>query len=482
MRVLLVDPATTGPSRPRRSRWAPLGLAYLAAALRQSGHEVWLQNRLNMRIWDGLSLAEADHATGRLIEQISPDLIGISGVTASFGDALAVAELARRVRPGATIVLGGPHATTVPAETLERITAADCLVMGEGEERIVQLAAGVPPDELNGVVWRDDGELRQNPWTAPEAPIDEIPVPARDLLNMRHLLRDSPWAVRGSHLRCTNLLSSRGCLHRCAFCSEPAYSVRGHRAHSPEYTVAEAKRILADYRVPLLVFTDEDFTADRDRVMRLLDLWRREGLARRVRFGVQARADGLDEEMLAAMKQAGCLHIELGMESGSDRVLKLMNKGCTVAQNRAASEMVQRAGIMLQLNVICGVLGETEAELRASFDLVEAIQPAAASIVPFQLFPGTAFARQLIAQQRVPADFWDIRDRETPPPSPNFSAMDDEIFDELYAQGRLLAGRINSASRIAGRPWWYRTARRAKRTVLGLLGLSGKQERRHGPS
>jgi len=476
MRVLLVDPAVSGPNKARRSRWAPLGLAYLAAALRRSGHEVWLQNRLNLRMWDRLSLAEADRATERLIEQTSPDLIGIGGVTAAFGDSLAVAGLARRVRPNATIVLGGPHATTVPMETLERITKADCLVMGEGEERIVQLAAGMPPDELNGVVWRDDGELRQNPWTAPEAPTDDIPFPARDLLNMRHLLRDSPWAVRGSHLRCTNLLSSRGCLHRCAFCSEPAYSIRGHRAHSPEYTVAEARKILADYRVPLLVFTDEDFTADRDRLMRLMDLWRREGLARRVRFGVQARADGLDAEMLAAMKQAGCLHIEMGMESGSDRVLKLMNKDCTVAQNCAAAEMVQDAGIMLQLNVICGVPGETEAELRASLELVETIGPEAASIVPFMLFPGTAFARQLIAEQRVPADFWDIRDREAPLHTPNFSAMDNDVFDELYAEGRTLAGRINSTTRTAGRPLWYRAARRAKHAVLGRLGLRKKQQ------
>ena len=482
MRVLLIDQAITGPNKPRRSRWAPLGLAYLAAALRRSGHEVWLHNRFNVRTWDDLSWAEADQVTERLTEQIAPELIGISGVTASFGDALAVAELTRRVSPNAMIVLGGPHATTVPMETLERITAADCLVMGEGEERIVQLAAGMPPDELNGVVWRDDGELRRNPWTAPEAPIDDIPIPARDLLDMRHLLRDSPWAVRGSHLRCTNLLSSRGCLHRCAFCSEPAYSIRGHRAHSPEYTIAEAKRLVADYRVPMLVFTDEAFTAKRDRVMRLMDLWQREGLSRRVRFAVQARADGLDAEMLAAMKQAGCLHIEMGMESGSDRVLKLMNKGCTVAQNLAAAEMVQSAGIMLQLNVICGVPGETEAELRTSLELVESLGPEAASILPFMLFPGTAFARQLIAAGRVPADFWDIRDRDVPLPAPNLSAMDDDLFAELYAEGRALAGRINSATRIAGRPLWYRVARRAKHALLGRPGSDGQQERRHGPS
>lgn len=471
MRVLLIDPAITGQTRRPRSRWVPLGPAYLAAALRHDGHEVWLHNRLNLQAWRGLGLRELDRATERLLARTAPHLIGISGVTASFPDTFAVAEIARRVCPGALIVLGGPHATTVPIETLERVTAADCLVVGEGEERIVQLAAGTRAETLPGVAWRDEGgRVHLNPWTAPEWPLDDLPLPARDLLDMPRYLRHSRGTVRGSHLRCTNLLSGRGCLHRCAFCSEPAYSIRGYRAHSPRYTATEARSILEQWPVPLLVFTDEDFTADRDRVMRLLDLWRREGLSERVRFGVQARADGLDEELLAQMRRAGCLHIELGMESGSDRVLELMNKGCTVAQNRAAAELVQRAGIMLQLNVICGVPGETEAELRASLELVEAIGPEAVSIAPFMLFPGTAFARRLIAEGRVAPDFWDISDRQAPSPSQNYSAMSDESFTELCRQGRLLASRINSASAARGRPWWYLAARRVKRRVTGLLG------------
>ncbi len=471
MRVLLIDPAITGHKRPLHSRWVPLGPAYLAAALRRAGHEVELHNRLSLQAWQGLSLEELDRTTERLLAQIAPDLIGITGATASFPDIFAVAEMARRLCPESLIVLGGPHATTVPVETLERITTADCLVVGEGEERIVQLAAGTPAATLPNVAWRDeDVQVRLNPWAAPERPLDDLPLPARDLLDMPRYVRYSQGTVRGSHLRSLNLLSGRGCLHRCAFCSEPAYSVRGYRAHSPRYTVTEATSILAQWPVPLLVFTDEDFTADRDRVVRLLDLWRRDGLAERVRFGVQARADGLDEELLAQMKRAGCQHIELGMESGSDRVLRLMNKGCTVAQNCAAAEMVQRAGIRLQLNVICGAPGETEDELRASLELVEAIGPAAASIVPFMLFPGTAFARRLIAEQRVAPDFWDIRDRQAPPFSPNFSAMSDESFAELREHGRMLASRINSTSAARGRPWWYRAARRGKRQIMAWLG------------
>jgi len=235
MRVLIIDAPIAGQTERRRTRWVPPGPAYPAAALRAAGHDVLLHNRLNMQIWHGLEPAELDRETERLIERAAPDLVGISGPTASFGDILAVAEIARRVRPEAGIVLGGPHASIVPVETLERVAAADRLVVGEGEERIMQLADRMPADTLPGIAWRSaDGEVKLNPWVAPQTPLADLSPPA----------------------------------------------------------------------------------LDRERVMRLLDLWRREGLAGRVQFAVQARGDGLDEEMLAAMKQAGCLHIELGMESG----------------------------------------------------------------------------------------------------------------------------------------------------------------------
>lgn len=483
MRVLLVYTAIPEAPRRRGGDWTPLGTAYLAAALRQAGHPVRLHNRLTLQTWHGCGLPRLDRATGRLLREFAPDLVGISGVTASFADMVAVADMARDALPRALIVLGGPHATTVPCETLERIPAADCLVAGEGEQRIVQLADGIPPDTLPGVAWRDaDGQVRMSPWQAPEYPLDTLPAPARDLLDMPRYLRHSRGAVRGTVMPCICVLSSRGCTHRCAFCSEPAYSIRGYRAHSPEHTVAEVKGLVEQYRVPLVTFLDESFTCDRERVMRLAALWRKEGLDDRVRFVVQARADQLDEEMLAVLKQAGCLQLELGVESGSDRVLKLMNKGCTVAQNCAAAEIVQRSGIRLQVNIICGTPGETEQELRASLELVEQIQPAAAGIGPYMVFPGTEFARRLIAENRLAPDFWDIRDRQSRPALPNFSAMSDEVLAELRAEGRHLAWRLNEASICTGRPWWYRAARRARRRARLLLRRDRQRTRRKAPA
>jgi hypothetical protein len=104
MRVLLVDPVVPGLRGRRGGSWTPLGLAYLAAALHQAGHQVSLHNRLNMQAWQNLSLEELDGATERLLQELRPELIGISGVTASFGDSLAVADIARRACPQALVV------------------------------------------------------------------------------------------------------------------------------------------------------------------------------------------------------------------------------------------------------------------------------------------------------------------------------------------------------------------------------------------
>jgi len=475
IRAVLIDTTTAGVRSGRAIKFAPLGLAYLAASLRTAGHSVQLQNRLNLRTWQGLSLPELDRATEQLLEEERPDLIGISGVTASFADMLVVADIARRACPEALIVLGGVHATTVPRETLERVTGADCLVIGEGEERIVQLAAGASPGDLPGVAWRDaEGTVQINPWEAPVWSLDSLAPPARDLLEMGRYISNSRAAIRGAHLRCAGLLGSRGCHHRCAFCSEPAYSIRGYRTHSPEYTIREARSIVEAYRVPALMFLDENFTGDRERVMRLMQLWHREGLVGRARFAVQARADSVDDELLETMAEAGCVHVELGVESGSDRILKRMNKGCTVAQNYAAAEMVKSAGIRLQVNIVCGTPGETEEELLSSFELVEALSPEAASIVPYMILPGTSYARDLIEEGRLAPDFWDQRDRDAIQRYPNVSAMTDETFRELCAEGARLADRLYVAS---GRePWWYRAARKVKRRLVGPKRSSARKD------
>lgn len=472
-RVLLVDPTMPGALNQRPPSWMPLGLAYLAAQLRQGGHEVAIQNRLADQLRGRLTLPALDDLTRGLLRRYAPDIIGISGVTSSYGEIAALVRLSREELPEATIVLGGPHASAAPRPTLDRLPEADALFVGEAEMTLAGLADGEPPSSLPGVLWRDaGGAIHDNAWQPPDWDLDALPLPARDLLPVDWYVRHSRGGLRGSYQRNLSLLSSRGCRYRCAFCSEPAYTVRGVRAHSPQYTVAEAEALLDRYPVPVLAFMDEMFTSLRDRALELADLWCQHGLHERVRFAVQARSDALDRELVTALKRAGCYHVELGVESGSDRILQVMRKGLTVAQSRETAGLLRTAGIRFQANIVLGTPGETEEELRASLALVEELQPDATSIVALLPLPGTAFVQQLVAEGRLAEDFWAVEDRDQAPPRRNFTAMSDERYAQVCLEARALSRRINAASRAKDAPLWVRLGGGAKRGLRRLLERS----------
>lgn len=464
MKVVLIDPAIPWP-RGSKPRWTPLGLAYLVAVLREEGHEVHVQNRLALQSARDISLDDLDRQTIDLLRDVDPDLVGISGATASFPDMRVLARLAKETVPSATVVLGGPHATVAPRETMERIPGADCLMVGEGERRLAQLAAGRPISELDGVVWRaDNGEIQENPWREPEWELDGLPLPARDLLDMGWYATRDNRGLRGIPARCLTMLTSRGCPYRCAFCAEPAYTVRGVRFHGADRVVAEAETLLTRYPCDCLVFLDEMFTTDRDRVFSLTEAWQRRGLHERVTFAIQARADALDEEVLAALKRAGCLQIEIGVESGSDRMLARMRKGVTVEQNRRAVALTKAAGIRAQVNIMVGAPDETEEDLNASMALVEEMKPDALALLRFLPLPNTAFVRQLVEEGRLAPDFWATEERLCPRPVWDFTAMPPGRYDELYQRAWEKTRDINLESWVAHAPWW--------RTIRRRIGLS----------
>lgn len=455
MRVLLIDPTFPTPPRARRPHWAPLGLAYLAAVLRQEGHTAVIHSRQaawrhHLRRREGL-----DEETRRLLTELRPELVGVGGLTASWPDMQHVVRLARECLPATTIVIGGAQATLLPEETLAGLPEADCLVVGEGERALAALAAGTAPAELRGVHWRGPGGgLGATPWQAPDWPLDGLPLPARDLLDMRWYCRPENGGLVSTPRSALTIASSRGCRHRCAFCAEPAWTVRGVRYHSPERTVAEAESMLADFGMPALYFLDEAFTGDRGRVLELCELWRRRGLHQRVVFGVQARTDALDPELLTALRLAGCRQIDLGVESGSPRMLRAMRKGVTVEQNQAAVAAVKAAGITAVVNLIAGCPGETEEDLRATLEFVSSTDPGHVNLGRFVPLPGTAFTAELVRNGFLAPDFWRA---EAPARPPDFSAMAPGRLDALLAEARPAIDARNRATWLSNASWWRRT-------------------------
>jgi anaerobic magnesium-protoporphyrin IX monomethyl ester cyclase len=355
--VLLIYPFF----RPRRDRsrfrFPPLGPAYVAAALREAGHDVELLDCTFLGHDEAVARARASGAS----------VVGVSALATLAPDALWFAE---RLRGHCDLlVAGGPLPTCEPGPFLTRF---DAVVRGEGEatmcELVAAVAAGHDPAGLPGVVTRAgaaDGTPAAPASVAPDlalpaprsrplAPdLDALPLPARDLLpNAAYIA-----AARARHSAAvTTVMTTRGCPFACEFCSNVVFG-RTYRERSPGKVVDEVEQALA-LGYDRIAFADDVFTLDRARVRAICDEIARRDL--RFAWECLGRADTVDDEVAGRLRAAGCDTVFFGLESGNDDVLRLMDKRITTVQGRAAVAAARRAGLRVGAFFILYYPGETD--------------------------------------------------------------------------------------------------------------------------
>ena len=323
--VLLVYPYFRRPLDRSRFRFPPLGVAYVAAAVREAGHDVRVLDCTFLRREEALTRALAAEA----------DVVGISCLATLTDDCL---WLARELRGRCDLlVAGGPLPTCEPEAFLGDF---DVVVRGEGERTMVELLAardaGAALNAVPGVVCGP--RAAQAPPRPFAEDLDALVFPARDLLPNAEYIRDGG---RRYGFSVTTLMSTRGCPYACEFCSNVVFG-SSYRARSPVSVVDEIEDALA-LGYERISFADDVFTQERERVLAICA----EIAARGIRFSWEClgRVDGFDLEMAAAMRAAGCRRVFFGIESGVDEVLRLMNKKTTAARSRVAVETARRAGL-----------------------------------------------------------------------------------------------------------------------------------------
>lgn len=362
--------------------WPPLALMYLAARLRADGHRVV--------IYDG-----GFYTHDQLIRNIvshDPDLVGIYASTVLWNRSRQTATDLRRLLPGAHITFGGPLPSVIKEEFLENCPAGDSLVVNEGEESLAEmadrLARGETMEGVAGTVYRNGDELVRNPERPYIADLDSLPFPARDMI-------DHPSYVPPIGLYTkrplTTMLTSRGCHHKCIYC----YKWGGNeiRFRDPVPVAEEMAEAVNRFGIKEIRFWDDTFTAQKDRVLQLA-----EEVARRkikVDFSIATRADSLDREVLAALKQMGCYNIMIGVESGVPKNLKTLKKGETREQIREGVAMVHEAGIRSFLTSMFGVPGETYEDGLETIRFVKSLKGDASHFFTISPFPGTELYENL---------------------------------------------------------------------------------------
>ena len=332
--VLLIYPFFRRSLDRSRFRFPPLGPAYVAASLREAGHEVRLLDCTFLTRDDALELALAAGA----------DVVGIYCMATMLDDCL---WFARRLRGRCRLlVAGGPLPTCDPDAFRNDF---DVVVRGEGEQTMCEVVAA---HEAGADVSAVPGTAGAPP--RPFAPdLDAIPYPARQLLPnaryIRHGRRRYGHAV-------TTVMSTRGCPFACDFCSNVVFGST-FRERSPGSVVDEVEEALA-LGYDRISFADDVFTLKRERVVAICAEIERRGL--RFSWECLGRVDALDEPTALAMKRAGCTTVFFGIESGDDRILRLMNKQITAAQAASAVEAAHRAGLEVGAFFILCYPGETD--------------------------------------------------------------------------------------------------------------------------
>jgi anaerobic magnesium-protoporphyrin IX monomethyl ester cyclase len=391
VRVLLVHPAR-GASIDRLIRLPPLGLACVAGALRAAGHEP--------RILDAAVQPRWEVELGGLLSTWRPQVVGLSAATAVFGHALALAATVKQSDSGATVILGGVHATLFPGEVL-RDSHVDYAVHGEGECTAVELlsavAAGQPVERIAGIAFKDAAGTRVNPARPAITDLDGLPRPAYDLLPMGRY--STPFSAAGT---VTSLVTSRGCPYRCTFCDAAVVHGRKYRACSAERVAAEIRDLVREHGVREVLFKDSEFTIDRARVDRFCDLMISDGP--RVTWTCSARVDRVDAPLLNKMAAAGCRVLQLGVESADPDVLALLGKGISEGTVREAFRSARAAGIETVANLMVGTPGETWRSIEATQRFLAQIRPDHLNVQVFVPYPGTALFDTLAGRSPVPSE------------------------------------------------------------------------------
>lgn len=380
MRICLVNSRLEGP-------YPPLGLAYLASYLKKYG-----QFDCEIKIVDG----NISHNIIKEILEFNPEIVGFTALSPQIKGAVALSRELRTRNPEIFQVIGGLHVSADPENTLRRGNF-DLAVLGEGEKTFREVVESLKLGKnkayygIEGIAFLEGARLVVTSPRKEIEPLDSIPFPERLLLSMKHYLAQY-LVIRGlSGDKITTIHTSRGCPYDCIFCSCDIV-FKKVRYFAVDYVIAEINELITKYKVKSLFFTDDTFILNKERVKDLSSMLIKEGINKHIKWEVQGRANLIDWEdlsLLKLMKQAGCVQIDYGFETGSEKILKfLKKKDVSIQYNRRAIEVTKSAGLNAMGTFMVGIPGETQEDLELTKNfIIENNQ----NIDNFQVFIATPY-------------------------------------------------------------------------------------------
>ena len=291
----------------------PMGLLYLESYLhKHSDYEV--------KLIDCLAEEFDYHDLETSLKDFAPDVIGITGHTHNIIDMLEVSKLFKKMNPDGIVIWGGAHVSAFPLQSLS-FPQVDYAVYGEGEVTLKKLLDHLEkgsgcPDKINGIIYRENGEIRKSSPADYVMDLDELPHPRRNILDIKKY-----YYTIGTESIASGFVSSRGCPYHCTFCSTPGKTFRCRSASDVADEMEECQRL----GINELYFVDDTFNVDQKRVIDICN----EILKREIKiaWNFRGRINLITQEQLELAEKAGCTRIQLGVETGTDEGMKRLKKG-----------------------------------------------------------------------------------------------------------------------------------------------------------
>jgi len=355
----------------------PLGILYIGTILKNKGHEV--------KCFD----EDPEHVDLiPKLREFNPDAIGLSFMTPSYERAYYFCKSLRKKFKHTTIFAGGIHPTISSEKTMKEMEL-DFIVIGEGERTICEALENIGSlKNVKGIMYRKDGKIINNKSRELIKNLDEIPIPDRNLIeNYKEKYIVYPGMIRGHPCKTTTVITSRGCPYNCLFCCTKLMFGQKTRYRSIDNVIEEIKGLVKNYNIEGIWFADDTFTLDEKRVIEFCRALKKENL--KLVWACQARVNTLTENMLKEMKEAGCIQLDFGIESGSDKILKVLKKNTNVEMIKNAFKLTKKHKMRTLATFMVNNPYETKEDLKMTLRLAKEIKSDFTTFFFCTPFPGT---------------------------------------------------------------------------------------------
>lgn len=370
----------------------PLGLLYIATFLcKHSSNEV--------KVIDAQVDRLSYHQLEIEVSQWKPDIVGITAMTSTMVDVMLTAHLIKRVNHEIVICLGGPHVDIYPNETI-RLNGVDFAIKGAGEEPffilVKELSSERQFDRVPALVYQDKNhEIHINPSSSASPDLEDLPFPDRNMVPFQKY-----YSIMTTNRPVGTMITAKGCPYSCIFCSEGGRQPLWRTGES----VAAEMEYCKNIGIREMFFVDDTFYVKKQPAMAIAQalIDRQVGMP----WGARARVNNLDREILEKFKESGCRRLHIGVEAGTDRVLRSLRKNITVNQARQSFKFCHEVKIDTMAYFIIGSPGETLKDVQATLKLARELEPTMAQFSRMTPMPATDLYDMGLRTGILPYDYW----------------------------------------------------------------------------